>query len=562
MEAFSYYLFKFGGLLILFYGCYQLFLRKETLFHFNRWLLLSGLVLSVILPILSITKIVKVPMVAMPSGTQSISPILVAASSSSTVLLYSFIGLYLIGVCFLFIRLSRQGIFVKRIIKNGQRLKCSKFIYIQCEGKIQPFSFFNYIVYNPNNHSESELKIIMAHEEVHAVQYHSLDVILIELVCILQWFNPVIWLYKVAIKQNLEFLADMDNQEIKIDKKQYQYTLLQQAVGNHQLSIVNPFFNSLIKKRIVMINQNQSHKSKSLKSLILLPLLIFFMVSFNVKTNYTFSNNELLANAANTIELVIDKNTTDEQLLKIKADLAKEKFDFSYIVVRNDEREIKTISLEISGGSKTSGEVSSRYNSASDNDTIDPTYIFIDTENNSISMGNGQVIKTPAMDQSTVWIHKEEGESSEKVIIENSNGHKEIIINGKKLTEEELEEMDIETEDGTYILIEKEDNNSDKQVNIRKMKSGAKKQVFISTAPSKEHDIQIIEEEGNGYFFMYTDGDKEPLYYIDGKKSDAKSLKELNPSEIKSVNVLKGDAAANKYGKKAKHGAVEITTKN
>jgi hypothetical protein len=468
---------------------------------------------------------------------------------------------YLIGVVLLFLRLCRQGVHLNKIIKNGQRLKRYKFVHIQCDGKIQPFSFFNTIVYNPKNHSDRELTAILAHEEVHAQQYHSLDVILMELVIILQWFNPIAWLYRTAIKENLEFLADMDNHQVKIDKKEYQYTLLKQAVGSHQLSIVNPFFNSLIKKRIVMINQNPSHKSKALKSLVLLPLLALFLVSFNVKTIYTFSNVEQNKGIKATIELIIDKNTTDEQLLKIKADLAKEKFDFSYTVVRNEEGEIKNMSLEISGGTKTSGEISSRFNSASDNDTINPTYIFIDTENNTITMGNGQVIKNPAVDKSTVWIHKDDSKISEKVIIKNTDGNKEVIINGKKLTEAELEEMHVETEVETFIFIENKEDNNDKEVNIRTMNSGTNKQVFISTAPTEEHDIQIIEEEGNGYFFIDTDGDKEPLYYIDGKKSDAKSLKELNPSEIKSVNVLKGDAAIHKYGKKAKHGVVEITTK-
>ncbi|MEH6778214.1 hypothetical protein [Maribacter arcticus] len=242
-----------------------------------------------------------------------------------------------------------------------------------------------------------------------------------------------------------------------------------------------------------MINQQKSHKLKALKSLFILPLLAFFLLSFNIREVHSYKNNSQSNSAQKTIELLIDKNTSDSQLLKIKADLAKEKFDFSYTTVRNKDGEIKNISIEISGGNKKHGEVSSRFNSASDNHSIDPTYILIDIDKNSILIKNADV--------------------------------------------------------------------SNKVTKIKKSKSDNNKQISITTSTTEDYDVKIEEAEGNGFMFITTDGNEEPLFYIDGEKSDVKAIKNLDESTIKSMNIIQGDKAIEKYGKDAKHGVIEIITK-
>ena len=241
-----------------------------------------------------------------------------------------------------------------------------------------------------------------------------------------------------------------------------------------------------------MINQQKSHKLKAFKSLLILPFLAFFLVSFNVREVYSYKNISQSDSIQNTIELLIDKNTSDSKLLKIKADLAKDKFDFSYTTVRNKNGEIKNISIEISGGNKKNGEVSSRFNSVSDNDTIDPTYILIETDNNSILFRTGDV--------------------------------------------------------------------TNKATKIKKSTTGNNKKISISTTTTEDYDFKIVEKEDNGFMFVTTDGKEGPLFYIDGKKSDAKTLNNLDESTIKSMNVIKGGEAIEKYGKEAKHGVIEIIT--
>ena len=557
MEALFYYVLKSGGLLTLFYGCYQLFLRKETIFHFSRLFLLSGLVLSFVLPYIELTKTVTISLTA-ADNLEEVIPHSAINPSIPFLNFYTLIcGIYMLGAVVQILRLGRQGTILNTIFQKATHTRKHKTVHVISNAKIQPSSFFNFIIYNPLLHSDKELKAILAHEEVHANQLHSIDIILMELVIAFQWFNPIVWLYQSALKQNLEFLADTENQEIKIDKKGYQYTLLRQSIRKQELSIINPFFNSLIKKRIIMINQKKSHPSSALKALLILPLLIFFLVSFNTKEVYSLTNEENLKIPDTVIELVIDKKTTDEQLLKMKADLGKEKFDLSYTVVRNETGEIMNLLLEVSGGNKTIGEVSSRFTSTSDNDTIDPIYVFIDTESNTISIGKSELVATKSNDHSTVWIQKNDSENGEHIMVKRGKGTEEILINGVKVTDKELEEIGIDVKDGTIIVLENDDTNG-KEV---KIKSATNKNVFIGTSPSGEHDIKILEEEGNGFIFLNTSDGKEPLVYIDGEKSNSKFLKSLDPNQIASMNVLKGTAAVKKYGKKAKDGVIEITTK-
>lgn len=140
-----------------------------------------------------------------------------------------------------------------------------------------------------------------------------------------------------------------------------------------------------------MINQKKRNIFKLYICCALIPFFALPLLSFNTKTLPLPSKAFINEHLVDIIELKIDKNTSELQLTKIKTDLAKKNYDFTYTVVRNKNGEIKNLSIEIKGSDKKMGEVKSRYNSASDNDTIDPTYIFIDTSKNSVLIRNSEM---------------------------------------------------------------------------------------------------------------------------------------------------------------------------
>ncbi len=168
--------------------------------------------------------------------------------------------------------------------KNGYR-------YIKVEDDVSPFSFFKYIVYNPKKHDESELKMILKHEQSHASQLHSIDIILSNLLLIVQWVNPFAWLYKKSIEENLEFIADSETVQQIPSKTAYQLSMLKEFTNNNlQPVLANNFYQSLIKKRIIMLHKNQSSTKNQWKLLLILPLLGVFLWSFNIEEEIKYND--------------------------------------------------------------------------------------------------------------------------------------------------------------------------------------------------------------------------------------------------------------------------------
>ncbi|MGB5497886.1 MAG: hypothetical protein WBM77_03055 [Maribacter sp.] len=154
----------------------------------------------------------------------------------------------------------------------------------------------------------------------------------------------------------------------------------------------------------------------------------------------------------------------------------------------------------------------------------------------------------------SIWVYADsdhDGDKHKTIKIIEKNGKETIIVNGKEVSREELEE------------IQKEDGIHEKHIKIKKTKGGGERNVFImkESDDDSDMDIDIISEKEDGFFFINTEGDEKPMFIIDGKESKEKEMKKLNSSEIETINVYKGDKAKEKYGEKGKNGVVEITTK-
>src|SRR6056297_1283225 len=325
-----------------FLAVYHIFLKRDTLFKENRLFLLSGLVLAFVFPLIKIQKTIVVSQATLVQAVETSEQIPLNTTNQSIYTLENILLSIYIVVCFLLLtKFISRLLALKKLAKNAHKRKETPFLHMETEKPISPFSFFNYIFYNPRLFESNELHSVLEHEKVHARQFHTLDILLLELLKIFFWFNPVLWIYKSAVRQNLEYLADHFAIAHTEDKISYQYLMLKQAVDNQEFTLANSFYNSLIKKRIVMLNQNQSKKINVLKTLVMLPLLGLFLVSFSIKETYIYKHPEGIedvmveefANDAKTVELSITKNTTDADLDKMKKDLAEDGIDFSYTTV-------------------------------------------------------------------------------------------------------------------------------------------------------------------------------------------------------------------------------------
>ena len=355
MEELFIYLLKSSALIAVFYLTYHFLVRKETFFNTNRWFLLSGLFTSLLLPFFFIEKIILVerPKIAAEKliaytqqSTQRIKEIPVVEAFDWM----QFIWIsYLIIAFILVIKIVFNFTSLYRMLYKQQVTKKEKFKLINLNENIAPFSFFNYIVYNANLYSNDELQSILLHEKIHSQERHSLDVLVAKLFCIVFWFNPFIWLYKKAITQNLEYIADQKATEQLEDKKSYQRALLKVVSHQSCLSITNNFYQSLIKKRIVMLNKNQSNKRNSWKYALIIPALIGFVLLFQIKV-IAQEKTELAQNRLHKdgITVVIDKNSSEEEL-KSNAKRLKEEQGITLKcskIKRNSAGEITGIKVE------------------------------------------------------------------------------------------------------------------------------------------------------------------------------------------------------------------------
>lgn len=574
MEALLIHLLKSSGIMLLFLSCYLLFLRKETFFKGNRWFLLTGLFISLTVPFITLTKTIVIE--ALPisglQATQSISANNLPLDNSLANLWLVISVLYLIGVAFMAIRLGMQFYSIRSLLSSSKLLKEHPFCHVHTQQNISPFSFFRYIFYHKEGFDQKELQSVIEHEKIHVREHHSLDILLMELALVFLWFNPAIWFYRNALKQNLEFLADAQSCGKGEEKKTYQYLMLKQTIGTHNLFIANPFYNSLIKKRIVMLNQSQSKKTKMLKMCFVFPAIALFLVSFNTKTAFVQRNDQLngVKNLdEKSIKLTIDKHTSDEELLKIKTNLEQDGVDFSYTVVHNENNEIIDISLQLSGKNTDGETFSGNYNSSSDG-PIKPISIFYDDTTNTISFGNSQYnsISIHSDEDDGVWVNSDT-DKHENITITETDGVKKIMLNGKEISEEELEDLNIsinhDHQVGDVQIHVDTDNDIDKHEHkeIRKHISSSKhidEEVNIIKEIDEHNDSDYIPGS-NGLLFRSNNSKEKPIYFVDGKKTKEKDVEKLSPDNIETISVLKGDGAIKKYGKKAKNGVIEITTK-
>ena len=362
MENLLIYFLKVNGLIILFYLMYVLFLQKETFFTSNRWYFLSGFILALVLPLITFTKTIWIEPTPLTEVYEKNIPITysqveipVQETIDWSLILMS---AYIVISILIILKIGMELVsFFKRIQKQNKQ-KESDYTLVNSNSAENPFSFFSYIVINRDMFTEEELQHILMHESIHVKQKHSFDVLIGKVFCAIFWVNPIIWFYRKAMLQNLEFIADNETFQQIENKYLYQKTLLKVVTHQHDLSITNQFYQSLIKKRIVMLHTNQSHKKNVWKYATILPLLVGFMLLFQIETVAQVKENPQKAHAVKVeaIGFSWDKNATDEELKSDAEQLKSQGIDYKFSKIkRNKNGEIIAIKIEFNDGKGNKG---------------------------------------------------------------------------------------------------------------------------------------------------------------------------------------------------------------
>ena len=287
------YFLKINVGIIVFYIFYRLFFYKDTFFHWRRTALLCFLGVSLFYPMLNLQEWVKAhePMVVIADlyATTLLPEVVFEETITPTHTNWqefatnSLSIIYFCGVILLFIRFIMQ---LTSIILLRIQCKVTEIqgVRVQILNKASgPFSFFHWIFVHPESHTQEELAEILTHEQTHAHQLHSADIMFSELICIACWFNPFIWLMKREIRNNLEYMADQRVLQTGYDYKVYQYHLLGLAHHKAAATLYNSFNVLPLKNRIKMMNKKRTKEIGRTKYLLFLPLAALLLIISNIE---------------------------------------------------------------------------------------------------------------------------------------------------------------------------------------------------------------------------------------------------------------------------------------
>ena len=584
------FLLKFTVVLSLFYVFYKIFLQNETFFKSIRVYFLIGFVSAIAIPFIVIKKYIE----AVPIQISNINFTNTASTlpNSSFDWMQIIAIIYFIGVVFFSIRFIAQLSSLLLFLYQHPKTKNGNYLMVKTEKNKTPFSFFNYIVYNSNQFNELELKQIISHEKIHAIQFHSLDTILSQLALILNWFNPFIWLYSKEVQKNLEYIADDYAQNITQEKKKYQHLLLKTVSPNYQMALTSNFYNSLIKNRINMLQKNRSNKTMYFKFVLIIPLLVAFIFTFNTKVLAQHKKVKTVETQSNYEVEVITKDFQKDDLEKLKTRLSTKGITLKYSKLKhNSKSEITGINLNIKN---SKGNQSSLSQNSSD--PIKPIRIKVNSETGAMEVGNFSEHDL----HETVFVSSGNNGGNKKIIVKkmrDGNDDEDIIW----VSNDSTKVIDLKKEGNSFVFISDDEattlsmgNDNKKSYTYKIKRVGGNGDIHVGSSKAnsanvwvskggdstKLKNIEIIEidEENDGTHkvivksgdkihskhgnMMFIDSDgKKPLFVVDGKEIKDGKLEDIDPNYIETIEIFKGDKAVEKYGEKAKDGVILIKTK-
>lgn len=311
MAALLFYIFKSTLCLIILYVLFRLFFRKDTLFRTNRVLLLVGTVASILLPLVQIGVSqytpLQLPIIAIQNlltekaadsnMTEAIykefpieeisTPVAEnrtitdyqdheASGISITLLLGS---LYFVGAIAIFVFFLLSTFRMFRLISRYPACKYGKFKLIICPEEIVSFSWGNVIILSKDDYERNPEEVLL-HEQMHLQHRHTLDLLWMECITIIHWFNPVVWLLMRELREVHEYEADNGVINYGIDATQYQLLLVKKTVGTRLYSMACGFNHSKLKNRITMMLKRRTNSWARLKLLLFVPVAAGTLYAF------------------------------------------------------------------------------------------------------------------------------------------------------------------------------------------------------------------------------------------------------------------------------------------
>lgn len=282
MSTMLIYSVKVAAVMAVFFACYRIFLRKENFFKINRVVLLTTVFLSFLLPlcVITVTKVVQVEQLQLLTVDADLKS---NESVDASIWWLFALGIYLFGF------VGALGYNVYSLISVGRIIGSSKkYLYggnlnlYVIDKDLTPFSWFNSVVMSQSDYVSCDREVIIAHERAHISLWHCYDLLFVNFVCVVQWFNPVIWMLRKDLVEIHEYEADRAVLQSGYNVKSYQLLLLKKAVCVQPLFTTHNLNRSTINNRInMMLQHKQGRVVSRFKLLYIVPLLALALAVFS-----------------------------------------------------------------------------------------------------------------------------------------------------------------------------------------------------------------------------------------------------------------------------------------
>lgn len=623
MPALFVFLFKVNLALLLFCAGYYLVLRRLTFYTLNRAYLMAAIVFATVYPYIDLTAFAqKHEALAKPVQVVIYKWQLPAEQLLSKPDYWQWATvLFWVGVVVLGIRFAMQLFSLYMLRRTSKPQRIHNYDVRVISGEAAPFSFWQSIYVNPANHSDTDLKAILHHEQIHVNGWHTLDILLAELSSVFYWFNPGIWLMKKAVRENIEFITDRKILNNGIDSKSYQYSLVNVSFNSTTPGIVNHFNLSTIKKRIIMMNAKRSSRVNLTRYAFVIPVVVCSLLVFTISkaevakpftakltkaiAPVTVAIKEAAKDAVSVFADTVPAKDKPASVISIKRDTAKRKLTEVYLIKSDSTKKAAfTITLDKKNSLDSMNVVvNGKKINPADLNKIDPSTI------SSINIMSADALKKLGEDYGFT--------NDKKVAYITTNGSNagagsitsviagqpltKIRINGvdkdpNKLTEKEKATIaalpNLQGLQGTVsnvtivrradapqvagkmdevVINGKRLDNIDIRIDSSKTVKGfATKNDAVYVVEGKPATFGLTGATGvkSVYTIRRNNLDKisDKVIVIDGKVATEKEMKKLSAFDIDRIalgselNVASPDSVK-KYGEKAKNGVVYITTK-
>lgn len=577
MEALLTYILQVNLLLALIFLGYHFLLKSLTFYTLNRIYFLSGSIYAFAYPFLDIKSWFQKNEMMSSTLIPELLPSFEMPEASINEITLLDVIIMLVGVLamvFVF-KLLIQLFSLLRIHMHSKCSTWQSFVFRNVVFPVVPFSFFNKIYLHKQQHQENELQDIFAHEIIHVRGHHTVDILLFEMILVVCWYNPFVWLMRKAVRENLEYLTDQQVLNKGMDKQTYQYSLLNVTQKGVAVGMSNHFNFKTLKKRIMMMNKKRSSKLELSKYAFLLPVFLISGASFTV------------SKAEKDIQKIVEKSqqTTviSEPLQGEVGELLNEATgtDIIQIDTTNQEKEYPLLAPDF------------------DRKELEGKNLHFQIDGKLVSLD--EFLEFPRTEIAGVDIYKDEKEIFQKIGKRNSEGlfvmtSKKNNSNKQSNTENSRilsiiktgESDSLRTKDGRLIII---DSKYGSEEAIKKLSPDDIKSILVmkDTTLAKHGEVYIITNKSSSVaqkgaltLDQIINGEElaqkrriairgtlrgnsgiKPLLVVDNVVKDSNfEVNDLNPNDIESISVLNGENANPVYGDKGKNGVIVITTKN